>query len=181
MTAVMHAPDLQTLHSLMNAWAEQRQTPFGVVVPKIALKVNAYGVAQVPAYGTQVNIVGTNQPANQDYLVQARPNWYLLLCGVVLGFQGQGPAPNPNDVQFTIDVDRPLGATQVGYSEKDFGLVTTTLPLPGISTIEPIEFKHRNGERIRVKATPIANMGTGLGNFFSVALYGYEWPERGFE
>lgn len=164
----------------MRDWAESRRTPFGTRVPKVALPVAAFASVQVPAYGTQVNLVPANVPANQDFLVQARPNWYLLICGLILQFSGAGPAPFPGDVQYVIDVDRPLGVSGIGETEKDYSLVEFTIGNFNFGPF-PTELKHRNGEQLRIKATPIANMGTGAGNNFQVGLWGWEWPERGWE
>ncbi len=173
---------LNQSQEMMRDWAESRRTPFGTRVPKVATPVAAFGFVSTPvAYGTQVNIVPANAPANQDFLVQARPNWYLLICGLILQTAGNGPAPNPGDVSFLIDVDRPLGVTGVGHAEKDYGVVPFTLGDFNFLGPWPTELKHRDGEQLRVKATPIANMGIGLGNFFKAALIGWEWPERGWE
>lgn len=172
---------LNSIQGLMRDWAYSRRTPFGTVIPKTALPISAFAFAEVPAYGTQANLVPANAPAAQDYMYQAKPNWYAIICGLILQFTGTGPAPNPGDVSFVIDVDRPLGVTGVGHAEKDYGLVPFVLGAFNQGYPWPTELKHRDGEILRVKATPVVNMGTGAGNFFQVALIGWEWPERGWE
>lgn len=173
--------ELNSAQTMMRDWAESRRTPFGSRVPKVALPVAAFGFVQVPAYGTQVNIVPANVPANQDFLYRVKPNWYALICGLILQYSGAGPAPLPGDVSYVIDVDRPLGVSGIGETEKDYNGVPFTLGNFNFGLVWPTEFKHKNGETLRVKATPIVNMGTGAGNFFQVALIGWEWPERGWE
>jgi hypothetical protein len=162
--------DLVKLQSMIRDFAEARRTPFGTVVPKIAVPVFAFGQAQVPAYGTQV-VLAT---------YTTRSNWVSLISGLVLQFTGTGPAPQPTDATFVVDVDRPLGLTE-GYAEKDYGGVPFTLGNFTLGPVWPVEFRHNNGEVLRIKATANANMGTGVGNFFVGALVGWEWPEQGWE
>jgi hypothetical protein len=161
--------DLVQMQKMIRDFAEARRTPFGTVVPKIAVPVFAFGQAQVPAYGTQALIA----------TYTTRANWVSLICGLVLQYTGAGPAPNPTDVTYVVDVDRPLGTTE-GYSEKDFGAFPWTLG-SFTNLVWPVEFRHNNGEVLRIKATPNANMGIGVGNFFVGALVGFEWPEQGWE
>jgi hypothetical protein len=162
--------DLTSIQRMTRDFAESRRTPFGTVIPKIAVPVFAHGLVQVPPFGTQALLA--------TYIV--RPNWVCVICGVVLQFAGNGPAPNPGDVAFVVDVDNPLGAG-TGYTEKDYGNVPFVLGSFTDPPAWPCEFRHNNGESIRIKATAIANMGTGAGNFFLGALVGYEWPEQGWE
>ena len=55
------------------------------------------------------------------------------------------------------------------------------IPLGSFTTgpVWPVEFKHKNGEIIRIKISTVANVGTGAGNFVTGALLGFEWPELG--
>lgn len=173
--------DLSQQQTMMRDWAESRRTPFGTRVPKTALPIAAFGFVQVPAFGTQANIVPAGANPGQDFMYEAKPNWYALICGIVLQFAGAGPAPLPGDVQYVIDVDRPLGVTGIGHAEKDYNVIPFTLGAFTTGYPWPTELKHRNGEQLRIKATAIVNMGTGLGNFFQAALIGWEWPEKGWE
>jgi len=150
-----------------------RQTQSGLIIPKSATPVFRYGFSVVPAYGTQVQLVEYDIPVGM----------FSLVCGIVLQFAGTGPAPNPGDVSFTVDIDKPLGsAATVGYTEIDYASVPFLL---GSFVYYPwqCEFRHQDGETIRIKATPVANMGTGAGNFLLGALLGFEWPKgsRGYE
>ena len=157
----------------MRDLAGMRSTPFGVVVPKYATPVTAIGFVAVPAaYGTQAQVVQ----------VQTKADYYAIICALVFGFVstgGAGPAPFPGDVTFMVDVDRPVGSLE-GYPEKDYGAQPMLLgSLNGFPW--PCDFRIENGEILRIKATPVANMGLGPGNWFTGALLGYEWPKHGFE
>lgn len=162
---------LANQQNMQRVLAESRHTPFGVKVPKFAVPVTALGTVQVPAYGTQAQIV--------QY--QAKANWYFVACGLVLQFSGSGSAPNPGDVTFTIDIDRPVNDFTSGYVEKDYGAIPILLGSFAQGFVWPVEFRHSDGEIVRIKATPVANMGTGPGNFFLACLLGFEWPQQGYE
>ena|ERR1700722_3784850 len=149
---------------MMVAFGDNRRTPSGIIIPKTALPVFSYGFAQVPAYGTQIQLV--------QY--QTKANWYSLICGIVLQFQGTGPAPNVGDVSFVVDVDVPLG--KFGETEKDYNGVPFLLGTFAPGEPWPCEFRHKDGEILRIKATPVANMGTGPGNNLIGAFLGWEWP-----
>jgi len=155
---------------MMAGWGAGRGSAFGVPIPKYANPVTIFGTIVAPAYGTQGVIL--------QYQVKA--NWFAVLSAVVLQFAGAGPAPLPGDVIFTIDVDRALGSTS-GYAEKDYASIPFLLGSFTGGPQWPVEFKHKNGEIIRIKATPIANMGIGAGNFLSACLIGFEWPQQANE
>lgn len=166
------AESLVDFQKLMRDWARARHTPFGIPIPRFAVPVTRMGFVQVPAaYGTQVLVVS----------YQARPNWFSILSGLVAGFSGSGTAPFPGDVSFTVDVDRPLGDTVDGYIEKDYDSVPFPVGNFTIGPLWPVEFRHENGETVRLKATPVANMTLGAGNFFVGALVGFEWPSQDWE
>jgi hypothetical protein len=156
----------------MLAFAEGRQTPFGLKIPKWAVPVTAIGSATGLVYAVQALIT--------QYTAKA--NWYLVICGLVIQYTGTGPAPNPGDATFTVDVDRPLGDNTAGYGEKDYGAITDSL-LGSFTTgpVWPVEFRISNGETIRLKILPNANMGIGVGNWAIGALIGFEWPQQGYE
>ena len=165
--------NLATPQEMQRVFAKTRQTPFGVEVPKFAIPLTVIGYELVAAYGT----------ANQVQLAQyqAKANWYAVICGLVLQFMGTGPAPNPGDAIFTVDVDRPVGDYTAGYTEKNYGAVPILLGNFTNGWIWPVEWRHSDGEIIRVKAASIANMGVGAGNWFLCAMLGFEWPQQGYE
>lgn len=145
--------------------ARRRRLPSGLEIPAVAVPVFALGAVIVPAYGTQVVLVQHQVPAN----------YRAVFCGIVLGYAG-APAPTPGDIIYSVDIDRPLGYTSMfGYDEKDFGSIPIQLGSLQF-TPWPIEFKHSSSETIRIKGTPIANVGTGNPNNLLAALIGFEWP-----
>ena len=164
------APNLSIPQNMMRDWAESRLTPFGLKIPKFAVPVTALGYAQPAVYGDQVLLC--------QY--QFKAGWYGIITGLVVGFQGSGPAPLPGDVSWAVDIDRPLGATS-GYSEKDYGAVPFSLGDLVNGPVWPVEFRHSNGETIYLKGTPVANVGLGAGQWFVGAMVGFEWPEQGIE
>jgi len=172
--ALAPAPDLSIPQKMMQSWTG-RTTPMGAPIPKSAIPVFSLGTATptayAPAAGSSVLLV----------TYQVKANYYFLGCGVVLQFAGTGPAPNPGDVSFIIDIDRPLGNTTAGYVEKDYGNIPVTLGSFQQPPPWPVEFRHSNGEVIRIKGTAVANMGIGAGNFLLGALIGFEWPAEGWE
>lgn len=162
---------LVQLQQLMNAWADTRRTPWGIEIPKFATPVTVFGTAAVPvAYGTQVLVL--------QYQVKA--NFFAFLSGVVLGTDAS-PQPNAGDISWTIDVDRPLGDQVSGYAEKDYGAVPVNLGDFVGGPVWPVEFKHQDGEIIRIKATAVQNMGVGGANVFKACLIGFDWPMQGIE
>jgi hypothetical protein len=149
---------------LMTDWADSRRLPSGIVIPKTAIPVFKYGFAVAPAYGTQVQLAQ----------FQTKANWYSLICGIVLQFSGTGQAPNAGDISFVVDVDVPLG--EFGETEKDYNGVPFVLGTFAPGEPWPCEFRHNDGEILRIKATPVANMSTGAGNNLVGAFLGWEWP-----
>jgi hypothetical protein len=163
---------LEDVQKQSRDWASSgRRSPFGLPIPRVALPVNVFGFSALPdGYGAQVLLL--------EFRVRA--NWFFLATGIVLNFSGPGNAPGPGDVTYTIDIDRKLGGIG-GYVEKNYNAVP--FPLGNFQTGPqwPVEFKHRNLEVVRIKGTPIANMGTGASNFLTASLSGWEWPEGGGE
>ena len=166
------AATLQEVQQQVRDWGATRRSPYGLPIPRVAVPVTKFGSATGLVYGTQALLL----------TYQVRANWFFLACGVVLNFAGGGNAPLPGDVNYTIDIDVALGsASGAGYVEKDYGSVPFPLGNTSFGLVWPVEFKHRNGETIRIKGTPIANMGVGAGNFLTAVLLGWEWPEDGWE
>jgi hypothetical protein len=163
---------LQQAQQYTRDWGDTRRTPFGLPIPRLALPVTIFGSATGLVYGTQALLL----------TFQTRANWFFVAVGIVLGFQGGGNAPGPGDVLYTVDIDAPLvNPAGTGYIEKDYGAVPFPIGNLTFGLPWPVEWKHNNGETLRVKGTPIANMGIGAGNFLTAALVGWEWPAEGWE
>jgi hypothetical protein len=146
-----------------------RTTPGGLVVPRNAIPFQAVGAVVCPALGTQV-VVCT---------YQVQPQWFALVWGVVFQFVGT-PAALPNDITWTVDVDRPLGAVDQGYAEKDYGAVPILLG-DNQDRPWPVNFRHWSKETLRVKGTPNTNVTPGGSNFLVGMLLGDTWPGQGWE
>jgi hypothetical protein len=113
---------------------------------------------------------------------QVKTNWFALFHAIVLGFASNGgPVPLPGDVIYTVDIDRPLGAAGVGYTEKDFGSVMQGLGSLNPGDPWPVHFLHTSGEVLSIKGQTVANVPTGAGAFLVCALLGYTWPVEGWE
>lgn len=162
---------LAGLQNTLNGYGSRRSS-MGVAVPRAAVPVTVFGQVVVPAaYGTQALIAQFT----------CKANYYAAFHGLVVGWSGTGQAPGPGDILFSVDIDRPLGAINTGYPERDYGAVPFSLGslVPGDPW--PVDFRHHNGEVIRIKATAVANVGIGVGNFFTASLLGQTWPQDGSE
>jgi hypothetical protein len=140
-----------------------------LIIPKSAIPFMALGAVPCPALGVQVEVCS----------YQVQPQWFAFVWGVVLQFSG-APLPNPTDVIWSVDVNRPVGETAQGYAEKDFGSIV--IPL-GSSVLNPwpVDFRHWSKEVIRIKGTPIANVTPGAPNFVIGILLGHTWPGQEWE
>lgn len=154
-------PTLNDVQSIARDYTAGRKTQYGVQVPKIASPVTLFGAAVSGGAGNQVVLI--------DYIV--KPNYFALFEGIVLGYSG-GPL-NPGDAIFTVDINRPLGVTNTGYTERDYGSVPFPIGSLIGGPIWPCHFRHRNKEEIRVKVKDIS----GNNSQFTAALVGWEWPE----
>lgn len=159
-----------------NSFSQSRKTPTGAPIPWNARPVTKFPLTPVvaPAYGS------ANQVVLVTYTVPV--NWSALLYGVVFGFSSaSAPAPLPGDLVFTVDIDRPLGSTFGGYTEKDYSAVPFALGALTNGPYWPIEWQHTSGEVIRIKGYTVANVPTGAGSFLVAALLGWEWNTEGWE
>lgn len=169
--ALVQPVTLVELQEMMRDWATARRSPYGIPIPRTAIPVTKFGSVGVPAaFGVEIVVV----------TYQVKANFFGLICGLVAGYSGTGTAPLAGDVTFRVDIDRPLGLT-TGFSEKDYGNVPFPLGNFTNGPLWPVEFRHMNSETIRLKATPVQNMGLGPGNAFVGALVGFEWPSKGSE
>ncbi len=164
---------LEERQKLMRDFTNARRTPMGTPIPWQAEPVTRIGSLVAPAFG----------PLNQGVILTytTPQNFFSLIHGIVLGFSGPGSAPLPGDLIFTVDIDRPLGVTISGYPEKDYGSVQRPLGNFTQGWIWPVEWRHRNGETLRIKGQTVANVTVGPGNFLEAAILGWQWPNEGWE
>ena len=165
---------LSTVQEMANTLSEGRKTPTGAPIPWSARPITRFGSAVAPAYGS----------ANQVLLVtyQVPVNWSALIYGVVFAFSSNAmPAPVPGNLTFTVDIDRPLGNTTSGYTEKDYNAVPFPLGALVNGPYWQVEWKHTSAETIRVKGYTVADVPTGAGSYLMAAMIGWEWPTEGWE
>jgi hypothetical protein len=163
---------LQMLQKL----AEGKRTVWGVPIPWVAEPVFASGFQVAPDYGA----------ANQVILAtyQLPRGYRAVLCGLVLGYVGGGGAALPGQVLYTVDVNNDSAAVvspQSGYTEKDYNQVPFQLGTLSPAEPWPVEFRHDQGETVRVKGYTVSGVATGAGNFLYAALVGFQWPSMGWE
>ncbi len=168
--------NLSTLLQDLQTISQAKRTVFGTPIPWVAEPVFAQGFVVAPNYGV----------ANRQILCAYQvPRGYLaLLCGLVCGYVGGGGIALPGQVAFTVDVDNPSAAVvspQLGYTEKDYSLVPLGLGAFVNGPVWPVEFRHEQGETVRVKGQTISGVAEGDGNFLFAALVGFQWPGMGWE
>jgi hypothetical protein len=163
---------LDTLQSL----ARGKRTVFGTPIPWIAEPVFAQGFQIAPDYGAANQLILASYQVPRGYTA--------ILCGLVLGYAGGAGAALPGQVLYTVDVDNPSAAVvspASGYVEKDYSLVPFQLGSLAPSEPHPIEFRHDQGETVRIKGYTVSGVATGAGNFLFGALMGFQWPTMGWE
>jgi hypothetical protein len=164
--AISPGEQLRRMQQAAADFGEGRQTSSGLVIPRNAVPFLAIASAVSPAFGI------ANQVVLASYTVPT--SWFVLVSGVLFAFDGMGLVPGRGDILWSVDVNRPLGST-LGYGEKDFSAITWPLG-SYIAGPWPCEFRHYDGETIRVKAYTTANVGVGDPNRITGALYGFSWP-----
>lgn len=157
--------ELQTAH-------ETRKTVWGAPVPWNARPVFAWGNVVAPAYGAGTQLIIATYKVPRGYSA--------LICGLVLGYVGTSGAALPGQILYTVDVDSPLPAVTL-QAEKDFNNVPFQLGDFVGGPVWPVEFKHDQGETVRIKGQTVAGVSVGAGNFLYGALVGFEWASQGFE
>jgi hypothetical protein len=168
--------ELELALNQLNELSRSHRTVWGTPIPWSARPVFVKGFVVAPAYG----------PANQVIVCtyQVPRGHTALICGVVLQYAGGGGSALPGNILYTIDVDNPNAAVvspAPGYIEKDFNFVPFQLSDFVLSPPWPVEFRHDEGETIRIKAQTVNTVAVGPGNFVSGALVGWQWPSQGWE
>jgi hypothetical protein len=172
MSAVLQISAAQKLARQQRAAADYslRRTSGGLVVPRDAVPFLALPQAPIPSPGYGV--------ANQVILAQYQvpTGWLAYFAGVLMSFDGTGFHPGSGDIVWSVDVNRDLGAPlTLGYAEKDFGSIL--VPLGSYAAGPwPVDWRHTDGETIRLKVYTVANVGVGVPNFMTGGLFGFAWP-----
>jgi hypothetical protein len=163
---------LQSLESL----ARGKRTVFGTPIPWIAEPVFQAGFVVAPDYGAANQVILLNYKVPRGYTA--------LLNGLCFGYSGGGGSAQPGQVLFTVDVDNPSAAVipaASGYAEKDYYQVPFELGSFVGGPVWPVEFRHDQGEEVRIKGFTVSGVATGDGNFLYAALVGFQWPTMGWE
>src|ERR1700688_2016960 len=160
----------QVLNELLKA-ASAYRTVWGLPLPWTREPVFASGFQVAPAYGAANQVITTTYQVPRGYTA--------VLCGMVLGYAGAAGPALPGQVLYSVDVDNPNAAAvgnQLGYTEKDYGSVHFQLGIFSGGPVWPVEFKHTQGETVRIKAQTVSGVAVGPGNFVYGALVGFQWP-----
>ncbi len=175
-TAVSTETELTNALQALQNLSQSKRTVWGTPVPWVAEPVFVQGYQVAPAYST-----GANQVIICSYRV---PRGYTaLICGLVLGYVGGAGPALPGQILYTVDVTNPYGpvSPQSGYIEKDYNQVPFQLGDLVGGPVWPVEFRHDQGETVRIKGFTVAGVATGVGNFLYGALIGFQWPTMGWE
>jgi hypothetical protein len=139
-----------------------------VVPPQSAISISARGSVVAPANGTQVQICSFTVPQAMEAVIN------FIVCKV----QGFTFDEGSGQITWTVDIDRPLGSTTVGYNPPFFGSITTELG--SLQIPFPIPSGIRLSERltIRLKVTTTAPVPVGAPNYIIGMLIGWYYPTK---
>jgi hypothetical protein len=165
----------KSLNELLLA-AKAHRTVWGVPVPWSAEPVFVSGFQVAPAFGAANQVIVCTYELPRGYSA--------VICGLVLGYVGAGGTALPGQVLYSVDVDNPSAIAvpnQQGYTEKDYGSVPFQLGALVGGPVWPVEFRHDQGEEIRIKAQTVSGVDVGAGTAVYGALIGFQWPSMGWE
>lgn len=165
----MLKPDATDLrNNVGNSLADPYNGQFPWAIPPVA-EQQIFQLASVaaPAYGTQVLLVSFQVPQAMEAVINH----------ILLEYDGSGYTIGSGAITFSVDINRPLGATTQGYNPPGWGSITTQLgqaiyhpwPIPG-----GIRLSER--DTIRIKATTANPLGIGAPNYITAALIGWYYP-----
>jgi hypothetical protein len=163
-------PDARDLiNNAGNSLANPYSGNFPWVVPPLsAISISARGTEPAPANGTQIQLASFQVPQAMEAVIGA------IVC-TVSGFtfdQGSG------QVIWTVDINRPLGATTVGYNPPFFGSIVTELGSLVIPFPIPSGIRLTERDTIRIKVTTAAPAPVGAPNYITGMLLGWYYPTK---
>jgi hypothetical protein len=141
-----------------------------VVPPPVEQQIHQQSAVAAPAYGTQIQLVSFQVPQAME----------AVITHVVFEYDGTGFTPGSGAAIWSIDINRPLGATAQGYNPPGWGQILTQLGNFGNGLPFPIPGGIRLSERdtIRIKVTTANPLGIGAPNYFNTALLGWYYPVK---
>lgn len=140
-----------------------------VVPPPAETPVSARGTIAAPAYGVQALVASFQVPQAMEAVITS------ILCS----FDGSGFIQGSGAIVWSIDINRPLGATQQGYSPPYFGSIITQLgSLTMGAWAIPGGLRLSERDTIRFKVTTGAPVGIGAPNYITCMLQGWYYPVK---
>ena len=168
----MMRPDARdVINNADNSLADPYNGQFPWVVPGLsAIQIHAQASVVAPAYGTQVLITSFQCPQAMEAVINM----------IVMEYDGSGYVPGSGSLTFTVDINRPLGATVQGYNPPGWGSITTQLgsTVPGDPFPIPAGIRLSERDTIRIKATTAASLGIGAPNYITGILLGWYYPVK---
>ena len=134
------------------AFATGRQTPFGRKVPKFAVPATAIGTVTGLAYTVQSLIT--------QYTAKA--NWYLVICGLVIQYTGDGPGRIRGMRRSRLTLIGREAIRRPGRPKRITGRFRSSSAVSRVVQRGGANSGSRTGN-IRLKVLPNANMGVGVG------------------
>lgn len=169
-------PDARDLiNNAGNSLANPYSGQFPWVVPPLsAISISARGTSAAPANGTQI-ILGTAPNLAQFTVPDAMEAAITHIVCVVSGFTFD---PGTTEVVWSVDINRPLGATNLGYNPPFFGSINTELGSFQIPFPIPSGIRLNERDTIRIKVTTAAPTPVGAPNYITGMLIGWYYPTK---
>lgn len=140
-----------------------------VTPPLAATQISRRNTIAAPAYATQALIISFQVPQAMQ----------AVITHIICKYDGSGFVQGSGSVVWTVDINRPLGATVQGYNPPDFGSIITqlgdflTFPFP-----IPSGIRLNERDTIRLKVTTAAPVGIGAPNYITGAFLGWYYPVK---
>jgi hypothetical protein len=140
-----------------------------VIPPPTFQQIFEENSVAAPAYGTQVQLTSFTVPQAMEAIINY----------IVLEYDGSGYTIGSGAITYSVDINRPLGATTQGYNPPGWGAILSQLgnvmyqpwPIPG-----GIRLYER--DTIRIKALTANPLGIGAPNYITGILMGWYYPVK---